>query len=220
MKKVRTNIPLSKLQQNKGQVEWLPKNPRKWTDYDLQRTVDSLVEDPDYLEERPLLVVESGDKFVIFAGNLRRQAAPKAGLKELPCVIHYPVTDEDKETVKRRAMKDNGQFGSWDMAALESGEWGSASQTVAWGGPAWSNTSPAQSSEEAPIDGAENLPPELQGQDINPDDLPKITGDDEVAMERVIIVFPKERTADMAQLLGIPSIDKVVYNISELLPEA
>ena len=30
------------------------------------------------------------------------------------------------------------------------------------------------------------LPPELQGQDINPNDLPKIQGDNETAMERVI----------------------------------
>ena len=62
------------------------------------------------------------------------------------------------------------------------------------------------------------LPAELQGEDINPDDLPKIEGSNETAMERIIIVFPKSRSEEVAQLVGLPSIDKVVYNIDELLP--
>lgn len=37
-------------------------------------------------------------------------------------------------------------------------------------------------------------------------------------MERIIIVFPKSRSEEVAQLVGLPSIDKVVYNIDELLP--
>ena len=58
----------------------------------------------------------------------------------------------------------------------------------------------------------------MQGEDINPDDLPKIEGSNETAMERIIIVFPKSRSEEVAQLVGLPSIDKVVYNIDELLP--
>lgn len=216
MKKENKVIPLSKIVQNTGQIEWLPRNPRKWTPEDVRRTVDSIVEDPDFLEDRPLLVVPQGAKFVAFCGNLRRKAAPDAGLKEAPCVIYYPVTDEDHETVKRRAMKDNGTFGCWDMAEVESGRWGSSSQIEAWGGPAWGNNEQGMTGEPDPAGG---LPPELEGKDISPDDLPKISGDDEVAMERVIIVYPREREADMAALMGIDSIDKVVYNISELVPE-
>ena len=60
------------------------------------------------------------------------------------------------------------------------------------------------------------LPPELQGQDINPDDLPKIQGDNETAMERVIIVYPKDRMEELAQRLGLEEINKVAYSIDEV----
>ena len=60
------------------------------------------------------------------------------------------------------------------------------------------------------------LPPELQGQDINPSDLPKIQGDNETAMERVIIVYPKDRMEELAQRLGLEEINKVAYSIDEV----
>ena len=37
-------------------------------------------------------------------------------------------------------------------------------------------------------------------------------------MERVIIVYPKDRAAELAQLIGLGAIDKVVYNIDEIIP--
>lgn len=119
MKKTRQNIELRKLDLNKGQLEWLPENPRDWTPEDLQQTVDSLVEDPDFLEDRPLLVVEYGDKFVVFAGNLRLTAARKLKLADVPCIIYRLENDKkDVKTVRRRALKDNGTYGSWNVDKL------------------------------------------------------------------------------------------------------
>ncbi len=63
------------------------------------------------------------------------------------------------------------------------------------------------------------LPPELQGADLSPANLPKIQGSDETAMERVIIVYPKDQLQHLCNLLGMPSIDKVVYRLEEILPE-
>ena len=60
------------------------------------------------------------------------------------------------------------------------------------------------------------LPPELQGLDINPDELPKIQVDNETAMERVIIVYPKDRMEELAHRLGLDEINKVVYSIDEV----
>ena len=62
------------------------------------------------------------------------------------------------------------------------------------------------------------LPPELQGQDINPDDPPKILRDNETAMERVIIVYQKDRMEELAQRIGLEEINKVVYSIDEEFP--
>jgi hypothetical protein len=64
-----------------------------------------------------------------------------------------------------------------------------------------------------------DLPPELQGQDLSPDNLPKIEGSDETALERIIIVYPKERKEELALLLGLETIDKIVYNMTELAKE-
>ena len=60
---------------------------------------------------------------------------------------------------------------------------------------------------------------ELEGLDITPDDLPKISGEDNVLMERIIIVYPGERADEIAKLIGLESINKVVYSISELIGE-
>lgn len=65
----------------------------------------------------------------------------------------------------------------------------------------------------------DDLPPELQGLDLQPNDLPKLHGSDETAMKRVFIVYPSEREQDVAMLLGLAKIDKVVYNIHEITGE-
>lgn len=122
MKKTRTNAQLTRLKMNTGQIDWLPKNPRQWDSDDLDRTFASIVEDPDFLEDRPMLAVENGKDLIVFAGNLRLSAIRKTEYKTAPVVIYEPETDEDRETVKRRAMKDNGEFGSWDWDTLAN-EW-------------------------------------------------------------------------------------------------
>jgi len=120
MLKQKQDTPVKSIRQNNGQLPWLPKNPRQWTQTDIDRTVASIREDEDFLEDRPLLLVP-GDKegqFIVFAGNLRYTAAKKLNLKTVPSVLYFPESEEDQLTVKRRAMKDNGTFGAWDMDAL------------------------------------------------------------------------------------------------------
>ena len=135
MKKQRKEIELAHLRANTGQLDWLPRNPRTWTKADIERTAKSITEDTDFLDDRPLLVVPTNTGFVVFCGNLRREGAIQAKLATVPCVVYYPVTDEDRETVLRRAMKDNGSFGSWDYDALAN-EWDDLPLTD-WGVPAW-----------------------------------------------------------------------------------
>ena len=135
MRKERTNLELRTIKRNDGQLEWLPRNPRQWTQTDIDNTARSIAEDEDFLEDRPLLVIPNGDEFVVFAGNLRREGAKKQKMKTVPAVVYYPETDEDRLTVKRRAMKDNGSFGAWDYDALAN-EWDDL-PLQDWGVPAW-----------------------------------------------------------------------------------
>lgn len=135
MKKTRTIIEVSKLQLNTGQMQWLPKNPRQWTQTDLDRTKKSITEDEDFLEDRPVLVVPNGKKYCVFAGNLRTTALQELKAKTTPAIVYEPETEDDRAVVVRRAMKDNGSFGSWDFDTLAN-EWDNLPLTD-WGVPAW-----------------------------------------------------------------------------------
>lgn len=141
------------------------------------------------------------------------------------------LTDAEKQEF---IIADNASFGEWDYDALAN-EW-DADDLNSWGVDVWnpekdgggfsgfngggsragsSAGSTGGGTAEEPFD-TDALPPELQGQDIDPDDLPKIQGDNETAMERIIIVYPKDRMEELAQHLGLDEISKVVYNIDEL----
>lgn len=68
--------------------------------------------------------------------------------------------------------------------------------------------------------GGGNLPPELQGQDLLPEDLEKIQGDDKTAMQRVILCYREGEAEKVAELLGLTADDlkrKVVYRYEELV---
>ena len=149
MRKEQKHIDLRLIEPNTGQLDWLPRNPRQWTQGDIDRTAKSIQEDPDFLEDRPLLVVPDevrGGKlrFVVFAGNLRREGALAVKkLQTVPCVVYYCENpDVDFETVKRRAMKDNGSFGQWDYDELANC-WDDL-PLVDWGIPAWPQENEAQ----------------------------------------------------------------------------
>ena len=50
MRKERTNLELRTIKRNDGQLEWLPRNPRQWTQTDIDNTARSIAEDEDFQE--------------------------------------------------------------------------------------------------------------------------------------------------------------------------
>lgn len=176
MRKERKTLKVSDLSQNNGQLTWLPKNPRQWTQTDIDRTAKSIREDEDFLEDRPLLVVPDGKKFIVFAGNLRLTAAKKEGLADLPCVVYYATDpDEDFDTIKRRAMKDNGSFGLWDYDALAN-EWDDL-PLVDFGIPAWEGEK------------EEEIPGNLDAENKNKPFVMKVTFPDANSMNMFIMAY-------------------------------
>lgn len=158
-----------------------------------------------------------------------------------------PVVDASTLTSaeqKEFIIKDNGDFGQWDYDALAN-EW-NADDLNDWGVDVWQNkevdevfgasdtATPSDSplSPEAseilaneqdndiPVDFGNNLPDELNGVDLNPENLPKIQGTDETPFERIIIVYPKERKGELLNLLGMADINKVVYHLDEIVGES
>ncbi len=147
---------------------------------------------------------------------------------EKPTVEIVKASSLSEAEKKEFVIADNASFGEWDYDKLAN-EWNNE-ELNSWGLDVWQPEAPqygnggdktkeltnAESGEHIPFDGS-NLPPELQGQDINPDELPKIEGSNETAMERIIIVYPKERSDEIASLVGLSKIEKVVYNIDEIV---
>lgn len=158
-----------------------------------------------------------------------------------------PVVDASTLTPaeqKEFIIKDNGDFGQWDYDALAN-EW-NADDLNDWGVDVWQNkevdevfgasdtATPSDSplspeaseilaneqDNDTPVDFGNNLPDELKGVDLNPDNLPKIQGTDETPFERIIIVYPKERKGELLNLLGMADINKVVYHLDEIVGES
>lgn len=139
MKKERITLPLSDLQLNKGQIDWLPKNPRKWTEDSMERMIRSLDEDPDFMEDRPPLVVPlpgGKGKFVVFGGNERVEGEKRRGaIEALECYVYIPEDDNDRQTIIRRSAKDNGHYGTYDWD-IYANEWADFPMED-WGAPGW-----------------------------------------------------------------------------------
>ena len=138
MKKERIQAKVADLELNEGQLAWLPKNPRQWSQDDIEKTKASLVLDPDFQEDNPIKVVPLGKgKLLVFAGNLRTTAARALKWKTFEAIQYTPESEEDQQTILRRAILDNGSFGAWDYDALAN-EWDALPLTD-WGVPAWSS---------------------------------------------------------------------------------
>ena len=140
MKKSKvTRVAVDRLDLNTGQLGWLPRNPRQWAQRDIDLMRASLAEDPDFPEERPVLAVQGPDgRLVVFAHNLLVHVVKLDGeLKTVPCVIHEAQDETDQETIRRRALKDNGGFGSWDTDIIAD-EWDyTPEELVDMGLPDW-----------------------------------------------------------------------------------
>ena len=140
MRKERIKAKVSDLVLNEGQLGWLPTNPRQWTQSDVDKTKASLKNDEDFMEDRPIMVLQCDGKLLVFAGNLRTTAAKALKWQVIDAVLYIPENDEDKETIKRRSILDNGAFGSWDYDMLAN-EWDDL-PLADWGVPTpaeWSN---------------------------------------------------------------------------------
>jgi len=61
------------------------------------------------------------------------------------------------------------------------------------------------------------LPDELAGEDLTPDELEDIIGDDKTEMQRVIITYYPDQEPLLKSILGLENIDKVLYQVSELV---
>jgi len=92
-----------------------PDNPRQIDKVDMDRLIKSLQEFPEMMQLREIVV---DDNYEILGGNMRYLALKTIGEAECIAKIVTGLTPEQK---REFVIKDNSQFGSWDMDLLANG---------------------------------------------------------------------------------------------------
>ena len=113
-------IPIKLLQENNGQLDGVPKNPRLINKKRFQQLCESIKEDPELMSLRPLIVYPVKDKYVVIDGNMRLKALKSMSYTTAPCEVLK--TGTTPEQMKRYIAKTNSTFGDWDMDMLAN-EW-------------------------------------------------------------------------------------------------
>ena len=93
----------------------LPGNPRTIKKDQFEKLKQSIKDNADYFEARPIILSDRTGELVILAGNQRYKAAKAIGLKEVPTILLPNLTEErEKEII----IRDNVENGDWDWDAL------------------------------------------------------------------------------------------------------
>lgn len=113
-------IPVALLDENKGQLEGVPKNPRTIKKKRFKQLCESIKEDPELMNLQPMLVYPLGERYVVVDGNMRLKALRDMAHVVAPCEVLKEGTTP--EQMKRYIAKTNSGFGDWDWDALAN-EW-------------------------------------------------------------------------------------------------
>lgn len=184
-----------------------PDNPRLISDKDMDRLIKSLVDFPDMLKLREIVVDE--DRKVL-GGNMRVLALRKIGAKDCTAKIVKGLTPEQK---REFVIKDNSAFGAWDFDALANA-W-SDLPLIEWGlnlPEDWLQGEPEPPKDAEPqIDRAEELNKKWQ---VKPGDLWLIG-------EHRLLCGDSTKAEDVARVMGEEKADicftSPPYNASESL---
>lgn len=107
----------------KAQVEYRPikdlkelqGNPRIIKKDQFEKLKQSLKDNADYFEARPIILSNRTGELVILAGNQRYKAAKAIGMSEVPTILLEGLSEErEKEII----IRDNVENGDWDWDAL------------------------------------------------------------------------------------------------------
>ena len=97
---------------NIEEIKMNPDNPRIIRDEKFKKLVKSIIDFPEMLEIRPIVVDENN---VVLGGNMRLKACKEAGLEIIPIIKAEELNEEQK---KEFIIKDNQAFGEWDSSSL------------------------------------------------------------------------------------------------------
>lgn len=156
-------LNISQIEPNNGQLKGIPRNPRKWSTRELDKLKRSLIETPELAEVRPPLVAKKGETYICIGGNMRLEALKEAGKEEVVCAV-LPKGLGTK-TIKEIAIKDNSNFGAWDMDALAN-EW-SVYPLADWGLPVYDMPEETHDADAQPVDDRDTIEIKLSPDEFN-----------------------------------------------------
>lgn len=110
------------------ELKKLPNNPRTIKKDDMERLKQSIKDNPDYFEARPIILSNRTGDLVILAGNQRYEAAKALKMDEVPTFLLEGLTEAREREI---IIRDNVSNGDWDMDALAN-EWDTQELTD-WG---------------------------------------------------------------------------------------
>jgi ParB-like chromosome segregation protein Spo0J len=88
-----------------------PDNPRKISHKEMEKLCESLKNNKEYFEARPIICDKN---YIVWAGNSRYKAALKLDFKKVP--VH--IIDLPEAKMREIVVRDNVNNGSWDTALL------------------------------------------------------------------------------------------------------
>ena len=124
-----SELSIAQLEENRGQIDGLPANPRNIQPDKLTKLKRSILDNPEMLQLRGILVYPHGDKYIVIGGNMRLRAMVELGMTSAPCVVIPSHVTADK--LRAYTILDNSSMGEWDWQALQL-EWDTA-QLDDWG---------------------------------------------------------------------------------------
>ena len=110
------------------ELKKLPNNPRIIRDKQFRTLCDSIRDNPEYFEARPVILSNRTGELIIIAGNMRYEAAKALKLKEVPIYLIEGLTEAKEREIVIRDNISNGEFdfdilaNGWDDLPLV--DWG------------------------------------------------------------------------------------------------
>lgn len=117
----------------------LESNPRQISEESLAKLVQSIRDNPEYFEARPIICSDRTGELVIIGGNMRYEASKFLGLTKVPVCVLSGLTEQKEREI---TIRDNVNNGTWDWDKLAN-EWDSVDLND-WGVNTWDGEPSAQ----------------------------------------------------------------------------
>ena len=124
------------------ELKKLENNPRNISDEQPDKIKESIRNNPDYFEARPIILSDRTGELIIIAGNQRYDACISLGMQQVPTVLIPNLTEErERELI----IRDNVNNGQWDITRLSDRD---CNELLNWGMEGISFPDPTDFSED------------------------------------------------------------------------